>query len=118
MFVIFGEPDIDILEDEENSIRVRIAYSTEVCHPFHAKVAGGSTGSLPLIPWQGCHRSERSDAGFFLLLLDLCSVRQPCLAFTHGFSFQIDLVGVVDQAIEDGIGQRRIADHVMPFLQR
>ena len=36
----------------------------------------------------------------------------------HAFSFQDQAVGVVDEAVEDGVGQRWIADDVMPMLDR
>ena len=38
--------------------------------------------------------------------------------FAQAFSLQIDTVGVVDDAIEDGIGDGGIADDVMPFVDR
>jgi hypothetical protein len=38
--------------------------------------------------------------------------------FAHGFSFEIDLVGVVHQPVEDGVGQGGIADEVVPLLDR
>src|SRR5215510_15849089 len=31
------------------------AYSTDVCHPVHGKIATQSTGRLPLSPWESCH---------------------------------------------------------------
>ena len=34
----------------------------------------------------------------------------------HAFSFQDEAVGVVDEAIEDGVGQRRIADDSQVLL--
>lgn len=36
----------------------------------------------------------------------------------HAFSFQDEAVGVVDEAIEDGVGQCRIADDVVPVFDR
>ena len=36
--------------------------------------------------------------------------------FAHGFSFEIYLVSVVYEAVEDGIGQGGIADDVVPFF--
>ena len=32
----------------------------------------------------------------------------------HAVSFQLDAVGVVDDAVEDGIGDGGFADHLMP----
>jgi hypothetical protein len=46
----------------------------------------------------------------------LGGARQFRIAFAHGSSFEIDLVGVVDQTVEDGIGQGRIADELVPFF--
>lgn len=34
--------------------------------------------------------------------------------FTHGLTFEIELVGVVHQSIENGVGQGRIAEVLMP----
>src|SRR3979490_1852897 len=31
---------------------------------------------------------------------------------------EIDAMGVVDKAVEDGIGVGRVADHLMPFVDR
>ncbi len=45
-------------------------------------------------------------------------MRQLCLVFPHGTPPEIDLVRVVYQPVEDGIGQRWIADEVMPFVDR
>ncbi len=38
------------------------------------------------------------------------------LALAHGLPFEGDAVGVVHQPVEDGIGQRWIADERMPML--
>ena len=35
--------------------------------------------------------------------------------FTHRFTMQFDAVGVVDQAVEDAIGQRRITNLLVPL---
>jgi hypothetical protein len=39
------------------------------------------------------------------------------MTFAHGFSFEVELVGVVDEPVKDGIGQRRIAEVLMPMRQ-
>ena len=65
---------------------------------------------------QSCHLSERSDAGVGVLLLGLGGVSQFRIAFAHGSPFEIDLVSVVYQPVEDGIGQGRIADELVPFF--
>ena len=36
--------------------------------------------------------------------------------FSHGLSFEVELVGAVHEAVEDGIGQGWVADDVMPVL--
>jgi hypothetical protein len=36
----------------------------------------------------------------------------------HAFSFQDETVGVVDEAVEDGVGERRIADDIVPVFDR
>ena len=49
-----------------------------------------------------------------------CDVKSVALGgeLTHAFSFQNEAVGIVDEAIEDGIGQCRIADDVVPVFDR
>jgi hypothetical protein len=76
---------------------------------------GDSNACRKLSPAHAVQRSERSDAGVsrFLTLLGL---RQARTSFSHGLSFQGYLVGVVYQAIQDGVGQGRIADCVMPVV--
>ncbi len=39
------------------------------------------------------------------------------MTFAHGFSFEDELVSVVDEPVKDGIGQRRIAEVLMPMRQ-
>lgn len=36
-------------------------------------------------------------------------MRQVGSVFLHGFSLEIDTISVVNEVIEDGVGQRRIA---------
>ena len=71
--------------------------------------------SLPPGPEQGCHPSERSDAGFLFLLRSLGG-RQLCLLFSHGLAPQIDLVGVVNEPVQNGVCQSGVTDYAMPFL--
>ena len=41
--------------------------------------------------------------------------RRPLGAqFPHAFPLQLDAVGVVDQAVQDGVGQGRVADQLVP----
>ena len=37
---------------------------------------------------------------------------------SHAFSFQDDAVGVVDEAVEDGVGEGGIADDLVPVFDR
>ena len=39
-------------------------------------------------------------------------------AFTHALAGEFDLVGIVDDAVEDGVGKRRIANDVVPASDR
>jgi hypothetical protein len=41
---------------------------------------------------------------------------QPGCFFAHGFSFQLEFIGIVDEAIEDGIGHGGIADEFVPVF--
>ena len=50
-------------------------------------------------------------------LLGLVGVSQLGVV-AHGLSAHCDLVGVVHEPIEDGIGQRRLADGAVPLLER
>jgi hypothetical protein len=47
------------------------------------------------------------------LLLRSRGARQLCLSFSHRFTPEIDLVGVVSQPIQSGV-----TDDVVPFLDR
>ena len=39
-------------------------------------------------------------------------------AFAHALAGEFDPVGIVNEAVEDGVGERRIADDVMPAIDR
>ena len=41
-----------------------------------------------------------------------------CPSFPHGLSLHFDLVGVVNETVENGVGQRAVANHLMPVLDR
>jgi hypothetical protein len=72
------------------------------------KAATQTGAKLPLI--------GASRRGVGILLLGLGGARQIRFAFTHRASFEIDLVSFVYQPVEDGVGQRGIADEVVPFF--
>ena len=38
------------------------------------------------------------------------------LSFSDRFSFQFELVGVVNEAVEDGVGEGGVGDTAMPLL--
>ncbi len=38
------------------------------------------------------------------------------VSFSHGFSFEGDGVGVVDQSVQNSVGEGWIADDVVPVL--
>ena len=67
-----------------------------------------SGGSRPPDP-------EQSDAGFYINLR-LLTLSQIGFLFAHRFSFQIDSICIVNKPIQDGIGQSRITDNLMPVL--
>jgi len=39
-------------------------------------------------------------------------------AFSHRVAVKFELVGTMNQAVQDGISEGRIADYVMPFFDR
>ena len=39
-------------------------------------------------------------------------------SFAHAFSLDVQAMGVVDEAVEDGVGERGIADDLVPLLDR
>ena len=41
-----------------------------------------------------------------------------CPAAADGFSFQVDAVGGVDEAVENGVGQGWAADNIVPSVNR
>ena len=52
------------------------------------------------------------------MLLGRCGGGQCRVAFSHGLSFQMDAVSVVDEAVEDGVAEGWIADDLMPVIDR
>ena len=40
------------------------------------------------------------------------------LPFTHGLAAELEAVGVVDEAVENGVGESWIADHLVPLVER
>jgi len=84
------------------STLIRPGFPRASGHPFHGHSAG---------------QSERSDAGLALLVRGARRgqfLRPPA----HRFALEIDPVGVVHQAVKDGIGQGRIADQFVPVVHR
>ena len=60
---------------------------------------------------------ERSDAGFYDYLTDSSPVVK-FLFLSHGASFQLKAVSVMNHPIQDGIGNRRIPDVIVPVFYR
>jgi hypothetical protein len=54
---------------------------------------------------QRCSRSSR-----------VCFGGRRRSLFSHAVAGKFDAVGIVDEAVEDGIGNGRIADHVVPVI--
>ncbi|EGV20644.1 hypothetical protein ThimaDRAFT_0422 [Thiocapsa marina 5811] len=77
---------------------------------FHRHSATRSTAIRP-------GQSERSDAGVSLLLGGYARRQRPGVAFAHRLAFEGDPVGVVDQSVEDRIGEGGIPDQVVPMLE-
>jgi len=50
------------------------------------------------------------------LLLRRRGRRQFGVTFSHRFSLQNDPVGVVNESVQDGVGEGRIADDVVPMI--
>ena len=54
------------------------------------------------------------------MALDRCGWRQPFSAaltvFAHAVAVQVEAVGIVDEAVEDGVGVGRVADDGVPVL--
>ena len=53
---------------------------------------------------------------WILVLSHSSEMRSRRLGFSHRLSLQADLVGVVDEAVEDGVGQGGIADVLVPVF--
>ncbi len=83
------------------------AYSTEVGHRFQSKPAGDSTeagrgGVIGGVMGSGYGGDVKSVALGNKL--------------AHAFSLQDKAVSIMDEAVEDGVSQGWIADHIMPVL--
>lgn len=73
--------------------------------------------SSTLIPRRTDQQSERSDAGVTLWgeVMDLV---QQSARRSHGFCFQVELVGVVNKSVEDGICESRITSSRLAVVFR
>ena len=90
---------------------IRPAVPAAFVHCFARDPPGDSTVMRP-------GQSERSDAGVALLRGGGRVGQRPGPAFAQRLAFEGDAVGAVDQAIEDGVGECRVADDVVPVLDR
>ncbi len=57
-------------------------------------------------------------ATYFLFTLKVVFTSKCAFFFSHGFSIKFYFMSGVDQAIENGVSQRRIADLFMPVFYR
>ena len=95
---------------------------TVICLPIPVIPAGDSGGSRPPVPTEVGHpnRSKaatyRSEATLAFNKSQIMCFESNQIFFAHRFSFQIDSVRVVNQAIQDGISQGGIADNFMPVI--
>ena len=88
-------------------------------------LATQSEGIWPAVPIERGHLF-RSDDGHpvgakrrwdFLILTDP-SVSVKFLFLSHGSSFQLNSVSIVNQSVQDGIGDGRVPDMIMPVFNR
>ena len=77
-----------------------LAHSDEAVHRFRR---------------QADHLSERSDAGV-RLCRSVIGLGQWRLHLSHRISFELEFVGVVDEPVEDGVGEGGVAEQVVPLL--
>ena len=94
-----------------------LAYSDDSVQQVRRKSSAQSGARRPLIPGEGVRKSERSDVDFFINLR-LFVLSQIRFLFAHRFPFQINSICIVDEPIQDGIGNRRITDNLMPVINR
>ena len=65
----------------------------------------------------GVHRDRgRSEATRVMDSLEVIGLGERSSCLSHGFSLEVELVGVMDEAVEDGVGEGGVADHGMPAL--
>jgi hypothetical protein len=70
----------------------------------------------PLILDQSDHLSERSDAGLSLYVR-VARMSQG-FSFSHRFSFQLETIGVMDDAIHNGVGKSGRGEPLVPVRDR
>ena len=69
----------------------------------------------------GSHSTPRAvlaDDGMESGLTGLVKRFRDGCASSHAFSGEFEAVGVVDESVEDGVGERRVADCLVPVLDR
>jgi antirestriction protein ArdC len=88
---------------------VSAAYSTQIGQPFHGKLDACSTAKWTV--------GAKRRGGRKCLLLD-GFLRQWGLEFAQGFPDQGERMGVMDQAVEDGVGQGGMAQGLVPVRHR
>jgi hypothetical protein len=60
--------------------------------------------------------APRSEATLDFSILTVSSVAVRLLLFSHGSSFQLNSVSIVNQPVHNGIGDGRVSDMVVPVL--
>ena len=74
---------------------------------------------LPAYSGEADHRIRSEESGQVITCIDYARSAWVNGAFFFRIDpFQLELVGVVDEAVEDGIGERGVAEQVVPFLER
>jgi len=92
-------------------------YSAEIGHLFRFKSATCSDANRPAVLMQIGH-PVGAKRRWFLVLSHNDVIWSRRNVFSHRTSFQVYFMGVMNQAIEDGIGDGRVADMFMPVLDR
>ena len=60
--------------------------------------------------------TERPNPKDFLRRFSLVLPRDCVFGFAHRFALEIEAIGVVDQAVEDGVSNRGVGDDFVPLL--
>ena len=81
------------------------------------KLDSDSGGKLDTDSGQFGHPIMQSESGCGLFN-QVFGLGQGFVAFAHRTAFELEGISAVNEAVEDGIGERWIGDEVMPFTDR